>query len=44
MKASKVRIIATGEIKTVKSYGNGFIDAKGDFYHKTEVVFVGVVE
>lgn len=44
MSISKVRIIATGEIKTVKSYGNGFIDAKGDFYHKTAVEFVGVVE
>lgn len=44
MSISKVRIIATGEIKTVKSYGNGFIDAKGDFYHKTAVVFLEVLE
>lgn len=44
MKSSKVRVIATGEIKTVKSYGNGFIDAKGDFYHKTAVQFLRVLE
>lgn len=44
MKVAKVKVIATGEIKTVKSYDDGFIDDKGDFYHKTAVEFIEVLE
>lgn len=37
---SLVRIIKTGKEIVVKSYGNGAIDAAGNFYHATEYKFI----
>ncbi len=44
MRHAKVMVKATGAVIAVKSYGNGFIDAKGDFYHASAVVFLEVLE
>ena len=40
MKNCTIRVIATGEVLTVKSYGNGWIDCKGNFYHRTAAELV----
>lgn len=40
IRKSLVRIIATGKEVVVKSYGNGAIDAAGNFYHAKEYKFV----
>jgi hypothetical protein len=40
MKTCQIRIKATGELLTVKSYGNGWIDSKGNFYHRTAAELV----
>ena len=42
IKTAVIRVIATGELITVKSYGNGRIDAKGNLYHKTTATLVKV--
>jgi hypothetical protein len=39
-KTAVIRVIATGEEVTVRSYGNGWIDAKGNLYHKTTAKLV----
>ena len=40
MKSCTIRVIATGEVLTVKSYGNGWITAKGEFIHRTQAELV----
>jgi hypothetical protein len=40
MKTCQIRIKATGEIIPVKSYSNGWIDSKGNFYHRTAAELV----
>jgi hypothetical protein len=40
MKHCTIRIKATGAIIPVKSYGNGWIDSKGNFYHRTAAELV----
>lgn len=40
IRKSLVRIIATGKEVGVKSYGNGAIDAAGNFYHASTYEFV----
>ena len=42
IKTAVIRVIATGELITVKSYGNGWIDARGNLYHKTTATLVKV--
>lgn len=36
----KALVIATGKEVELKSYGFGYIDFKGNFYHRTEVKFL----
>lgn len=43
-KFSKVKVVLTGKIITVKPYGFGFIDAIGNLYKKNEIQFLEVVE
>lgn len=43
-KPREVRIIKTGEIKVVKPWGFGYIDAKGDLYHRNEFEFLRMLE
>lgn len=43
-KFSKVKVILTGKVIAVKSYGFGFIDAAGNLYKKNEIEFLEVVE
>ena len=40
MKTCQIRIKATGAIIPVKSYGNGWITAKGEFIHRTKAELV----
>lgn len=40
----RIKIKATGEVINAKSYGNGAVDVKGNFYHKVHYVFLGVVD
>lgn len=40
MKTCKIRVNATGEILTVRSYGNGWVTAKGEFIHRTAAELV----
>lgn len=40
IKTAVIRIIATGEEITVRSYGCGWIDARGNLYHKTTAKLV----
>ena len=35
MKHCKIRIKATGQVLDVKSYSNGWVDCRGNFYHRT---------
>jgi hypothetical protein len=42
IKTAVIRVIATGELITVRSYGNGWLDAKGNLYHKTTAILVKV--
>lgn len=44
IKASTVRIIATGEIVDVKPYGFVFVTAKGTYYTKRQIEFIRVLE
>ena len=39
----RIKIKATGEIITENSYGNGAVDVKGVFWHKTKYEFMGVL-
>ncbi len=41
-KTAVIRIIATGELVTVTSYGFVWIDAKGNEYHKSQAKLVKV--
>lgn len=43
MKKCTIRVKATGQVITVKSYGNGWIDAKGNMYHRTTAELVNVI-
>ncbi len=40
MKTAVVKVLKTGELITVRSYGNGWIDARGNLYHKTTAKLV----
>lgn len=40
MKTCKIRLNATGEIIDVRSYGHGWIDCRGNFYHRTAAELV----
>lgn len=42
IKTAVIRIKATGELVTVRSYGAGWIDAKGNLHHKTTAKLVKV--
>ena len=42
MKHCKIRLKSTGKIIDVKSYGNGWIDSKGTFYHRTVAELVNL--
>lgn len=42
MKTCTIKVIKTGELVTVRSYGSGWIDAKGNLYHKTTAKLVKV--
>lgn len=44
IRKSLVRIKATGKEIVVKSYGNGAIDAAGNFYRASTYEFVRIVE
>jgi hypothetical protein len=41
-KTAVIRILKTGELITVRSYGSGWIDAKGNMYHRTTAELVNV--
>jgi hypothetical protein len=41
-KTAVIRILKTGELITVRSYGSGWIDAKGNLHHKTTAKLVKV--
>lgn len=41
---SLVRIIATGKELVVMSWGNGCIDAAGNFYHHKRYKFIRIAE
>lgn len=41
-KTAVIKLNATGELITVRSYGNGWISAKGDMYHKSQAKLVKV--
>ncbi len=40
MKTAVIKVLKTGELITVRSYGNGWICAKGNRYHKTAAKLV----
>lgn len=40
IKTCQIRLKSTGAVLTVKSYGNGWITAKGDFIHRTQAELV----
>lgn len=40
MKTAVIKVLKTGELVTVRSYGNGWICAKGNLYHKTTAKLV----
>ncbi len=40
MKTAVIKVLKTGELITVRSYGNGWIDALGNLYHKTTAKLV----
>jgi hypothetical protein len=40
MKTAVIKVLKTGELITVRSYGNGWIDARGNLYHKTTAKLV----
>jgi len=44
LKHIKAMIIATRQRVELKSYGYGFIDCKGNFYHKRHVQLLEVIE
>lgn len=44
IKASLVRVIATGEIVAVKPYDFVFVTAKGTYYTKKQIEFIRVIE
>jgi hypothetical protein len=41
-KTAVIKLKATGELVTVRSYGSGWIDAKGNLPHKTKAKLVKV--
>jgi len=41
-KTAVIKLKATGELVTVRSYGSGWIDAKGNLHHKTTAKLVKV--
>lgn len=41
-KTAVIKLKATGELVTVRSYGSGWIDAKGNLHHKTAAKLVKV--
>ena len=42
MKTCTIRVKKTGQVLTVKSYGNGWIDARGNMYHRTTAELINV--
>ncbi len=42
MKKCTIRVKATGKVITVKSYGCGWVDCCGNFYHRTSAELVNV--
>lgn len=42
MKTCTIRLKATGELLHVKSYGHGWVDCKGNFYHRTAAELVNL--
>lgn len=42
MKKCTIRVKATGQVIAVKSYGSGWVDAKGNFWHRTTAELVSV--
>jgi hypothetical protein len=40
MKTAVIKVLKTGELITVRSYGNGWLCAKGNFYRKTTAKLV----
>jgi hypothetical protein len=40
MKTAVIKVLKTGELITVRSYGFIWIDAKGNKYHRTEAKLV----
>jgi len=44
IKASLVRVIATGEEVVVKPYDFVFVTAKGTYYTKKQIQFIRVIE
>lgn len=42
MKKCTIRVKATGQVITVKSYSTGWITSKGEFIHRTAAELVNV--
>lgn len=42
MNTCTIRVKLTGEVVRVKSYGNGWTDAKGKFYHRSQAELINV--
>lgn len=40
IKTCQIRLKSTGAVVSVKSYGHGWIDCKGNFYHRTAAELV----
>jgi hypothetical protein len=40
----KAKVKRTGEELTLKSFGFGYIDAKGRFFHKTAIKLLGIIK
>lgn len=42
MNTCTTRVKSTGKVVRVKSYGNGWVDCCGNFYHKTQAELINV--